>query len=54
VEGQIQVPGVYFIGISDGATTVSAVKRFTILPSVPLPDSGTPVTTPSSPGITTG
>jgi hypothetical protein len=54
VEGEIQVPGVYFIGISDGADTVSAVKRFTILPSVPLPDAGTPVTTPSSPGITTG
>jgi hypothetical protein len=54
VEGEIQVPGVYFIGISDPAGTVSAVKRFTILPAVPLQDAGTPVTSPSSPGITTG
>ena len=54
VEGEIQVPGVYFIGISDGANSVSAVKRFTIMPTVPLPDTGTPMATPSSPGITTG
>lgn len=31
VTGMIQVPGSYFIGISNSANTVSAVRRFTVL-----------------------
>lgn len=54
VEGEVQVPGIYFIGISDSANTISAVKRFAIMPSAPVPGTGTLLPTPAPPGITTG
>jgi hypothetical protein len=54
VEGEIQVPGEYFIGVSDSTNTATAVRRFTILPSAALPEAGTPPATAANPGITTG
>lgn len=54
VEGVIEIPGDYFIGISNRANTVSAVKRFTVLEkgrptvTITLPEKTT------VPGITTG
>jgi hypothetical protein len=54
VEGVIEIPGDYVIGISDRANTVSAVKRFTVLAkgsptvTITLPEKIT------VPGITTG
>jgi hypothetical protein len=53
-DGRITVSGDYFIGISNRANTVSAVKRFTVL------ENDRPVTTETlpektkAPGITTG
>jgi hypothetical protein len=54
VEGIIEVPGDYFIGISNSENTVSAIRRFSVLEK-----SGSPVTSTlpeqtKSPGITTG
>jgi hypothetical protein len=54
VDGQIQVPGGYFFGISNGANTVSAIKRFTVLPAV-LPAKVTALpANATAPGISTG
>jgi hypothetical protein len=54
VDGLIQIPGDYFIGISNGANTVSAVRRFTILGKEhPTTAATIPVKT-TAPGITTG
>jgi hypothetical protein len=54
VSGEIQIPGDYFIGISDNANTVSDVRRFTVLQKA---RSTVTVTLPekiNAPGITTG
>ena len=54
VEGVIEIPGDYFIGISGREDTVSAVRRFTVLPkSHPTTTATLPVKT-NAPGITTG
>ena len=54
VEGVIQVPGDYFIGISNSANTVSAIRRFSVLPKArPTVTATLPVKT-TAPGITTG
>jgi hypothetical protein len=54
VDGLIQVPGDYFIGISNSANTVSAVRRFTVLAKKhPVTTAALPVKT-TAPGITTG
>ena len=54
VDGQIMVPGDYFIGISNSANTVSAVRRFTVLENVrPTATATIPVKT-KVPGISTG
>jgi hypothetical protein len=54
VDGQILVPGNYFIGISNTANTVSAVRRFAVLVNVrPTATAILPVIT-TAPGISTG
>jgi hypothetical protein len=54
VDGLIQVPGDYFIGISDNSNTVSAVRRFAVLAKErPTTAATLPVKT-TPPGITTG
>jgi hypothetical protein len=54
VEGVIAVPGDYFIGVSNNANTVSAVRRFTVLPEAhPTVTATLPLKT-NAPGITTG
>lgn len=48
VEGQILVPGDYFIGISNNANTISAVRRFTVLMKAgPAATGDIPVKTPA-------
>jgi hypothetical protein len=54
VEGVINVPGDYFIGISNSANTVSAVKRFTVLAKARPTTAPTLPEKTKSPGITTG
>ena len=54
VDGVIEVPGNYFIGISNHANTVSAIKRFTVLPKALPPVTETPPEITTPPGITTG
>lgn len=54
VDGLVQVPGDYFIGISNNANTVSAVKRFTILVKERTTTAATLPEKTSAPGITTG
>lgn len=54
VDGQIMVPGNYFIGISNSANTVSAVRRFVVLVKTrPTATATLPVKT-TVPGISTG
>jgi hypothetical protein len=53
-DGVITVPGDYFIGISNRANTVSAIRRFSVLPeSRPAVTATLPEKT-NSPGISTG
>lgn len=54
VEGVINIPGDYFIGISNNANTVSAVKRFTVLAKARPTTAPTLPEKTKSPGITTG
>jgi len=54
VEGVIAIPGDYFIGISNRAHTVSAVKRFTVLAKGSPMVTITPPEKTTAPGITTG
>jgi hypothetical protein len=54
VEGVIAVPGDYFIGVSNNANTVSAVRRFTVLPEVHPTVTATLPAKTNAPGITTG
>jgi hypothetical protein len=54
VKGVIQVPGDYFIGISNNANTVSSVKRFTVLPKASSTVTATLPIKTTAPGITTG
>jgi hypothetical protein len=54
VNGQIRVPGDYFIGITDSANTVSAVKRFTVLADDLPTATATSAERTKAPGITTG
>ncbi|MDD1683215.1 MAG: hypothetical protein LUO98_05185 [Methanoregula sp.] len=54
VDGVIEVSGDYFIGISNKANTVSAVRRFSVLPKArPTVTAIIPAKT-TAPGITTG
>lgn len=53
IDGVIKVSGDYFIGISNNANTVSAVRRFTVLPEArPTVTATLPVKT-TAPGIST-
>lgn len=54
VYGEIQIPGDYFIGISNGANTVSAVRRFTVLQKARTTVTATLPVKTTAPGITTG
>jgi hypothetical protein len=54
LEGVIEIPGDYFIGISGRDTTVSAVRRFTVLPKSHPTTTTTPPVKTNVPGITTG
>jgi len=54
VDGVIEVPGNYFIGISNGTDTVSAIKRFSVLPGARATDTMTTVATMTAPGIISG
>lgn len=54
VEGVIEVPGDYFIGISNSANTVSAVRRFTVLDATRSTVTATLPEQTKVPGITTG
>ena len=54
VEGVIEVPGDYFIGISDNGNTVSAVRRFTVLDAARPTVTATLMEQTKAPGITTG
>lgn len=54
VDGRIQVPGDYFIGISNRANTVSAVKRFTVLATARPTETATLPVKTAAPGISTG
>ncbi len=54
VTGRIQVPGNYFIGISNTANTVSAVKRFSVLEKEQATTTSSLPPTTKVPGITTG
>jgi hypothetical protein len=53
VDGQIEIPGAYFFGISNSANTVSAIKRFTVLQAVPLTEVTTLPANATAPGIST-
>lgn len=53
VDGRINVPGDYFIGISDSTNTVSAVRRFSVLPSAGPPATATLPSETNAPGIST-
>jgi hypothetical protein len=50
----IQAPGGYFIGISNGANTVSAIKRFEVLPAIHTIVSATLPANTTSSGIAAG
>lgn len=53
-DGVITVPGDYFIGISNSENTISAIRRFSVLPeSLPAVTATLPEKT-NSPGISTG
>ena len=53
-DGVIMVPGDYFIGISNSDNTISAIRRFSVLPeSSPTVTATLPEKT-NSPGISTG
>jgi hypothetical protein len=54
VDGVIEIPGDYFIGISNNANTVSAVKRFTVLAKTRPTATSTLPEKIKSPGISTG
>ncbi len=54
VYGLIQVPGSYFIGISDTANTVSAVRRFSVREKARPSDTATLPVRTTAPGILTG
>jgi len=54
VSGEIQIPGDYFIGISDTADTVSDVRRFTILQKARSTVTATIPEKINPPGITYG
>jgi hypothetical protein len=54
VDGRIQVPGGYFFGISNSVNTVSAIKRFTVLPGEPPADVPALPANATAPGISTG
>jgi hypothetical protein len=54
VDGVIEIPGDYFIGISNNENTVSAVKRFTVLAKTRPAGTLTFPEKTSSPGISTG
>jgi len=54
VEGVIEIPGDYFIGISNSANTLSAVKRFTVLPKNHPAVAETLPEKTTVPGISTG
>ncbi|MGB9176430.1 MAG: hypothetical protein WCB46_06800 [Methanoregula sp.] len=54
VDGVIEISGDYFIGISNNANTVSAVRRFTVLPEARPPVTATLPVKTTAPGITTG
>jgi hypothetical protein len=54
VDGLIQIPGDYFIGISNSENTISAIRRFSVSPeSRPTVTATLPEKT-NSPGISTG
>ncbi len=53
VSGVIDVPGDYFIGISDRTNTVTATRRFSVLAVSPAETATLPVKT-KAPGISTG
>ncbi len=53
VYGEIQVPGDYFIGISNSANTVSAIRRFAVLPKARSTGTTTIPVKTNAPGITT-
>lgn len=54
VNGAIEVAGDYFIGISNKANTVSAVRRFSVLPKARPAVTATMPAKTTAPGITTG
>jgi hypothetical protein len=54
IDGVIEIPGDYFIGISDNANTVSAVKRFTVLAKTRPTATSTLPEKIQTPGISTG
>ena len=54
VDGVIEIPGDYFIGISNNANTVSAVKRFTVLEKTRPTATSTLPDNIQTPGISTG
>jgi hypothetical protein len=54
VDGQIQVPGGYFFGISNSANTVSAIKRFTVTPAAPPAEVTALPANATAPDISTG
>ncbi|MDD1681225.1 MAG: hypothetical protein LUQ35_06425 [Methanoregula sp.] len=54
VDGVIEIPGEYFIGISNNANTVSAVRRFTVLAKTRPTATSTLPEKIKSPGISTG
>jgi hypothetical protein len=54
VDGVIEISGDYFIGISNNANTVSAVRRFTVLPEARPAGTATLPAKTTAPGITTG
>ena len=54
VYGMIQVPGNYFIGISDTANTVSAVRRFSVREKARPADNTTIPVRTTAPRILTG
>jgi len=54
VEGVIEIPGDYFIGISNRSNTVSAVKRFTVLEKGRSTVTATIPEKTTVPGISTG
>lgn len=54
IEGVIKVSGDYFIGISNNANTVSAVRRFTVLPEARPTVTATLPAKTTAPGISTG